>query len=94
MTVLRRFVAYADGTDELGRISTVDVERRFFVAAHQVDVELVDAESRQFAQAAPVLLDGADDAEAVHDLVRDELRVAAADFGMVAIVVARPGRCT
>ncbi len=47
----------------------------------------MDAEIGQLPQPPVVLRDRADDAEAIHDIVRDELRVAAADFSVVPVVV-------
>src|SRR6266542_1193901 len=46
---------------------------------HEVDVELVDADRLQLAQLLRRLLDGAEDAEAVGDLVRHELAVRRTD---------------
>src|SRR6266436_5252467 len=58
----------------------VDIERFFFLAAHQVDIELRDAHLAQAIQLLAMLLDGADDAEAIDDFVADEIGVVAADF--------------
>jgi hypothetical protein len=65
----------------------VDLERFFFLAAHQVDIELRDAYLSQAVQLLAMLLDGADDAEAIDDFVAHEIGVVAADFTVVEIVV-------
>jgi len=65
----------------------VDVEGFFFVAGHQVDVELGDADFAKAVEFFAVLFDGADEAEAVDDFVGDEIGVVAADFAVVLIVV-------
>src|SRR5256885_17319 len=54
---------------------------------HEVDVELVDADVLQRLELRLDLLGVADDAEAIADLVRDELAVLRADARVVVVVV-------
>ena len=58
------------------------------VAVHQVDVELVDAGVREDVELLDDLVDLAEDAEPVRDLVADEAGVRRADLGVVVVVVA------
>ncbi len=58
-----------------------------FIAGHQIDVELGDAGFAKALEFFAVLFDGPDEAEAVDYFVADEIRVVAADFAMVVIVV-------
>ena len=60
--------------------------------AHQVDVELVDADRLELAQLGDRQLGAAEDAEAVADLVRDELAVLRADAGVLVVVIELPRR--
>src|ERR687898_690610 len=55
---------------------------------HEVDVELVHAEAFQLVEFLYVVLDGAEDAEALDDVVRDEVRRGVVCFAVVAVVVA------
>src|SRR5260370_2530241 len=65
----------------------INVEGFFFVAGHQVDVELCDASFAQAVEFLAVLVNGADHAEAVDDFVADELGVGGAHLAVVEIVV-------
>ena len=60
---------------------------------HQVDVELVDADRLELLQLFRRLLGGAEDAEAVADLVGDELAVLRPDARVLVIVVELPRTC-
>ena len=81
----------AHGRDD---VAAVGLELVLLVAVHEVEVELVDAGRGELAQLGDVLVDRAEDAEPVGDLVADEGRVGRADLGVVVVVVARrgPGR--
>src|SRR5260370_5053364 len=68
-------------------LGVVDVEGFLLVAGHEVDVELGDAYFAEAVELLAVLVDGADEAEAVDDLVADEIGVVAANFAVVEIVV-------
>lgn len=59
----------------------------FFFAAHEVDVELGDAGLAEAVEFFTVSGDGADEAEAVHNFVGDEVGVVAADFAVMVVVV-------
>ena len=84
-----RVLSAAGTSRSAGMMSrAVDLERLLLVAVHQVDVELVDAGIGQLAQLLDMVLDGADDAEAVDDLIAHERCVGRADFGVVQVVVA------
>jgi len=65
----------------------IHVQSFFFVATHEVDVELGDANFAEAVELFAVLVDGADDAEAVDDFVADKLGIVAADFAVVEIVI-------
>src|SRR6266403_4900943 len=65
----------------------VDVEGFFFVARHEVDVELGYADLAEAVELLAMLLDGAYHAEAVDYFVGDEIGVVAADFAVVEIIV-------
>ena len=69
----------------------VAVERRLLRVVHEVDVELVDAERLELAQLGDVVLDRAEHAEAVDDLVGHELGVRVAGAPVVGVVVALAG---
>src|SRR5207302_63693 len=68
-------------------VPPVRPERLFLALRHQVDVELVDADRLELAQLLRGLLGGAEDAEAIADLVRDELPVLRAHAAVVLVVV-------
>src|SRR5712692_4684741 len=76
-----------DGGDDL---LAVDVEDALLVTAHEVDVELTDAERGELAQFRDVLVGLADHAEAVDGLVVHECGVRGPRLGVVVIVVAGP----
>jgi hypothetical protein len=61
----------------------VDFQGFFFLAAHQVDVELRYANLAQGFEFLAVLLDGAHEAEAVDNFVRNKISIIATDFAMV-----------
>src|SRR6266705_3199876 len=65
----------------------VDVEGIFLVAAHEINVELGYADFAEAVQFFAMLVDGADDAEAIDDFVGDEIGVVAAHFAVVEVVV-------
>jgi hypothetical protein len=58
---------------------SIGLERLLLAVRHQVDVELVDADRLELTELLRALLDAADDAEALADLVGDELAVLGAD---------------
>ena len=58
-------------------VAAVCLERLLLTLGHQVDVELVDADRLELPQLRDRLLGAADRAEAVADLVGDELAVLA-----------------
>jgi len=66
---------------------SIDVQGFFFFAAHQVNVELGDADGTQAVQFLAVCFDGADETEAIHDFIADEIGVVAANFAVVEVVV-------
>src|SRR5205814_5160732 len=68
-------------------LAPVGLERLFLSVRHQVDVELVDADGLELAQLLRALLGVADDAEALADLVGDELSVLRADARVILVVV-------
>ncbi len=65
----------------------VDVERFFFVAAHEVNVELGDADFAERVELFAMLFDRADEAETIDHFIAHEVRVVAADFTVMVIVV-------
>src|SRR5207245_10785080 len=65
----------------------VDVQGFLFVAGHEVDVELSDADFAQAVELLAMFLNGTNDAEAVDDLVGNEIGIVTADFTMVEIIV-------
>src|SRR3712207_1458477 len=76
---------------ELGQdLAPVRGERLLLAFCHEVDVELVDADRLELAQLRRRLLGRAEDAEAVADVVRDELAVLRADAGVLVVVVEPP----
>jgi len=54
---------------KLRRQARILLQTPLLIAGHQVDIELIDADRRQFCQAAAVLLWRANDAEPVHHLI-------------------------
>src|ERR1700676_1704324 len=81
-------VLFSGASRVLQNFAVIEVEGFFFFAGHQVDVELGDADGGQGGQFFAVRAGGADDAEAVDDLVGDETGVVGAYFGVVEVVVA------
>src|SRR5215831_13294013 len=69
-------------------LASVGLESLLLAVRHEVDVELVDADGLELAQLPPALLDAPDDAEALADLVGDELAVLGPDARVVLVVVA------
>src|SRR5215203_781629 len=65
----------------------VSAQNLFLALRHQVDVELVDADRLQLAQLLDRLLDGAEHAEAVGNLVGDALAVGGPDARVILVVV-------
>src|ERR1700719_165755 len=68
-------------------LAGIDFQGFFFLAAHQVDVELCHANFAQGLEFLAVLLDGADEAEAVDNCVGDKISIIAADFAMMQVVI-------
>src|SRR5436190_22567006 len=75
----------SQGRDDL---QAVDLEDGLLVAVHQVDVELVDPHLGEPAELRDVVVDRAEDAEAVRDLVPDAPRVRRPDLPGVVVVIA------
>src|ERR1700760_2020632 len=69
----------------------VGLERLLLAVRHQVDVELVDADLLELTQLLLALVDAADHAEAVTDLVGHEFAVLRADARMLVVVVELAG---
>src|SRR2546428_5244711 len=67
----------------------VDLEDPLLIAAHQIDVELANADRGELAELFDVLIDLAGHAKAVDRLVVNEGRVRRTGFGMVLVVVTR-----
>ena len=76
--------------DRRDHVLAVRGERRVLAVVLQVDRELVDAEVAQLAQPRHVLLDRAEHAEPVDDLVRHEVGVRVAGPAVLVVVVALP----
>src|SRR5258705_2769664 len=70
--------------------AAVRFEDLLLVAAHQVDVELLDADGRQLPELRDVLLRIADHTEALDRFVIDEGGVRRARLGVVLVVVSGP----
>src|SRR5215471_7001506 len=66
------------------------LQRLLLTVGHEVDVELVDADGLELLQLRLCLLGGAEDAEAVADLVGHEFPVLRPDPGMLVVVVELP----
>src|SRR3954471_21016971 len=82
--------AEADLRDLRDDAVAVGGERLLLALRHQVDVELVYADRFELAQLLRRLLRRAEDAEAVADLVGDELAVLGADPAVLLVVVELP----
>ena len=65
----------------------VDIERFFFVAAHEVDIELCDADFFERVEFFEVGFNRANEAETVDDFIADEIGVVAANFAVVVVIV-------
>src|SRR5918911_364042 len=72
-------------------LAPVGAEGLLLAAGHEVDVELVDADRLELAQLRGRGLDVAEDAEAVDDLVGDELAVLRPHARVLLVVVELPG---
>ena len=68
-------------------VPAVYFQRFFFVAAHQINVELRHADPSKSLKLRAMLLDRADQAESVDDFIGDEIGVVAADFAVMKIIV-------
>jgi len=79
----RRGRASERGDDALA----VELEDPFLLAAHEIDVELTDADGSELAQLCDVLLDLAGHAETVDGFVVDECGIRRPRFGVVLVVV-------
>src|SRR5215475_4512291 len=67
---------------------SINLHGLLLVAAHQINIELRHAGSFKLLQPPYLFFDRPDNAEAVDHFVGDEFRVAAADLGVVQVVVA------
>jgi len=68
-------------------IAGVGGQGLFFFAAHEVDIELGDADRAEAVELLAMLLDGADETEAIDDFIGNEIGVIAADFAMMVVIV-------
>src|SRR6185437_10459112 len=68
-------------------VARISIQRFFFVAAHQINVELRHAHRAQSLQFFAMRFDGADQTKAVGDFIGDERRVVAAHFAVMPIIV-------
>lgn len=59
-----------------------------FVAIHQIEIELRDAQAGKFGKLVSMRRGGSKQAEAIDDFVRNEIAVAAVDFAVMEIIVA------
>lgn len=59
-----------------------------FVAIHQVEIELRDAQAGKFGKLVSMRRGGSKQPEAIDDFVRNEIAVAAVDFAVMEIIVA------
>jgi hypothetical protein len=55
-------------------VLAVGVQRCLLGVVHQIDAEVIDAEVVEFDEPVDVMLDRTEDAEAINDLIRDEVR--------------------
>ena len=72
-------------------VAAVNLKRLFFLAAHQINIELGHTRALQLAEPADVLLHRSDNTKAVHDLVRDKAFIRAAHLTVLKIIVAVAG---
>src|SRR5437764_3708702 len=68
----------------------VELEHPLLFAAHEIDVELTDADGGQLAELFDVLVDLAGDAETIDRFVVDECGVRGARLRVMLVVVAGP----
>ena len=68
-------------------VALINVERLLFIAAHQINVELGNAHIREFAQFVAVSLGRTNQAEAVHDFIRNKVCIVAFDLAMVLVII-------
>lgn len=59
-----------------------------FVAIHQIEIELRDAQAGKFGKLVSMRCGGSKQAEAIDDFIRNEIAVAAVDFAVMEIIVA------
>src|SRR5580658_11152471 len=67
--------------------AAVNFKSLFFFAAHQVNVELRDADAAQSLQLLAMLFDRTDQAKTVDYLISDEIGVVAANFTVMKVIV-------
>src|SRR5712692_8402656 len=67
--------------------TSINVQGLLFIAAHQINVELGDADLAQNFELLAMFLDGADQTKTVNDFVGDEISVVTADLAMVMVVI-------
>src|SRR6266550_8884735 len=85
------FRALCGDLAELGDdVVPVRLERLLLPVSHQVDVELVHADRLELLELLRRVRDSAEHAEAVDDLVRDELAVRSPDARVILVVVELP----
>src|SRR5688500_14459906 len=84
---LRRGSLGGDAREARDDLLAVGLERLLLALGHQVDVELVDADRLELLQLGDGVVGRAENAEAVADLVGDELAVRGADAAVVLVVV-------
>src|ERR1700722_5192503 len=71
-------------------IFLVFLQRIFLISAHEIDVELSNARLSQRMEFLDVRLRRSEQAEAIRNVIRDEIRVIAADFTMMKVIVLLP----
>src|SRR5437870_5761114 len=85
-----RYALCGDAAELRNDLVAVRPERLFLAVGHQVDVELIHADRFELLELLGRIRDGAEDAEAVDDLVRHELAMGGSDTRMVLVVVELP----
>src|SRR5262249_39110741 len=68
-------------------IAPINLQRLFLSAAHQINIDLRHAGRFELLQPPSLFFGSPDNAEAIDHLVGDEFGVAAADFGVMQVVV-------